>query len=148
MKFIKVLNEVREAWAWVGIEPEEIVTHNEFGNLIIKDAEDKFWRLCPEDIYCKVVANSIQEYNELINDEEFVEDWFMATMVEEAKQSLGELKPDYKYHLSVPGALDGEYSGDNITTAPLLEMIRFSGDLGKRINELADGTEIKFKPIA
>ncbi len=148
MKFIKVLNEVREAWAWVGIEPEEIVTHNEFGNLIIKDAEDKFWRLCPEDIYCKVVANSIKEYNELINDEEFVEDWFMATIVAEAKESLGELGPDEKYHLSVPGILDGDYSGENVVKAPLLEMIRFSGDLGKRIDELADGTEIKFKPIA
>jgi hypothetical protein len=145
MQTINILEEVKQAWGWVGIDPVELVTENEFGNLIIKDAKDQFWRLCPEDVYCEIVANSIAAYNELIQDEEFLDDWFMTTMVEEAKKSLGELKPDRKYHLVIPGVLGGEYTGKNIKTVPFIELIRFSGDLGKQIKDLPDGSEIELK---
>jgi len=45
-----MISEIIEAWGWVGIRPREILYENEFGNLIIKDVEGKFWRLCPEDV--------------------------------------------------------------------------------------------------
>ena len=32
-----LLKEVKEAWGWSGVEPVEIVTENDFGNLILKD---------------------------------------------------------------------------------------------------------------
>ena len=54
---MNIIDEVIESWGWVGIRPAEIVAENDFGNLIIKDAEDNFWRLCPEDVYCEIVAS-------------------------------------------------------------------------------------------
>lgn len=138
-----ILNEIKIAWGWVGIEPQEIVAENEFGNLIIKEANDKFWRLCPEDVYCEVIAKSIEEYNVLIKSEEFQEDWFMSAMVEEAELTLGILTTGYKYCLVIPGVLGGEYGGSNVKVAPLLEIIRFSGDLGRQIKNLPDGVEIQ-----
>lgn len=144
---MNILNEIRDAWGWTGIDPVEVVTENDFGNLIIKDATDQFWRLCPEDVYCDVIAKSIAEYNEIIQDEEFLDDWFMSAMVEDAKKSLGSLKPGYKYHMVIPGILDGEYGGTNIKLAPLDKLIRFSGDLGKQIKDLPDGAEVELKPI-
>jgi hypothetical protein len=139
---MNVIEAVKSAWGWTGINPTEIVAENEFGNLIIKDADDKFWRLCPEDVYCRVIAESIADYNQLINDLEFLNDWNMTVMVDEAIDKLGAIKEGYKYHLIVPGILDGEYSGANIGTAPFAEIIKKSGELGKRIKDLPDGAEI------
>jgi len=41
----------------------------------------------------------------------------------------------------------GEYSGSNVKVAPLLEIIRFSGDLGKQIKELPDGAQIELRVV-
>lgn len=144
---MNILNEVKDNWGWVGINPTEVVTENDFGNLILKDADDKFWRLCPEDIYCEVVAESIDEYNKLITDPEFLNDWNMTVMVDEAMEMLGPLKEGYKFYLIIPGVLNGEYSGTNIQTAPFVEIIRLSGELGNQIKDLPDGAEIKLKVI-
>lgn len=142
-----ILDEVKESWGWTGIDPKEVVAENDFGNLIMKDADDKFWRLCPEDVYCEVVAESIAEYNLLIKDKEFLEDWFMQAMVEEAEKKLGALKPGYKYHMVIPGILCGEYNESNFNVAPLYEIVRFSGDLGRQIQDLPDGAKIEIKWI-
>lgn len=144
---MNIIDEVKKSWGWVGINPTEIVAENEFGNLIIKDSEDKFWRLCPEDVYCEVVAKSIEDYNNLINDIEFLNDWNMSVMVDEATKMLGELKEGYKYYMVIPGVLNGEYSGTNIKTAPFIEIISLSGNLGKKIKDLPDGAEVEIKVI-
>ena len=144
---MNIINEIIESWGWVGVNPTEIVAENEFGNLIIKDADNKFWRLCPEDVYCEVVAESIDDYNELINDNDFLNDWNMTIMVNEAIEMLGELKEGYKYYMVVPGVLNGEYSGTNIQTAPFIDIIRISGNLGKQIKDLPDGAEVKLEVI-
>ena len=34
---VELLDEVRSAWGWVGIEPVELIDDNDFGNLILKD---------------------------------------------------------------------------------------------------------------
>ena len=111
---MNIIDEVKESWGWVGIKPTAIIAENEFGNLILRDDENKFWRLCPEDVYCEVIASSIDEYNNLNNDPEFLNDWFMTVMVDEATEKLGALKEGYKYCLAIPGVLNGEYTGDNI----------------------------------
>ncbi len=144
---MSLLKEIEESWGWVGIIPDEIVSENKFGNLIIKDNQNRFWRLCPEDVYCEIVANSIDDYNKLIHDNEFLEDWHMASMVEEAEQMLGTLKDNFKYHMVIPGVLGGEYGGKNIKSAPLIELIRFSGDLGKQIKDLPEGSNIELKLV-
>lgn len=145
---MNLLKEIKDAWGWTGIDPVEIVTENDFANLIIKDSVDQFWRLCPEDLYCEVIATSIEEYNELIQNKAFVDDWFMDVMVEEAKQSVGELKPNCKYYMVVPGVLDGEYGGDNVKMASFIEIIKVSADAAKQIKDLPDGAEIKLKTIS
>ena len=137
-----ILGEVKAFWGWSGVNPVEVVTENEFGNLILKDINNQFWRLCPEDAYCEVIAQSIDEYNELIQREDFLDDWFMTSMVEEAKKKLGELTANRKYYMITPGVLGGEYGGNNIKITTLPKLIRFGGDLGKQIKDQPEGSEV------
>ena len=142
-----VIKEIKEAWGWVGIDPSEIVGENDFGNLMIKDFIGKYWRLCPEDLYCEVVANNREELDHLSSDQEFLSDWYMQTLVEQAQGHLGSLTNDRKYCFVIPGVLGGEYSISNIKTAPITEMIRLSGNLAKQVKELPDGEKVQLHVI-
>ncbi len=144
---MSIIEALKASWDWVGLKPAEIVAENEFGNLIIKDEQDRFWRLCPEEVYCKVIADSIYEYNKLIQDDDFLNDWNMTVMVDEAMEMLGPLEDGYKYNMVIPGVLDGEYGGENLKTAPFIKIIEFSGELGRKIKNMPDGAEIQLKVI-
>ena len=136
---------VRENWGWVGIEPIEIIGSNEFGNFIIKDINGAFWRLCPEDVYCEIIAKSDEEYNSLLHNQEFIEDWEMKNLVDYAKQLYGSLPADKSYCLKIPGILGGEYGGENIGTISTKELISFSGYIGQQIQNLPDGSQVEFR---
>ena len=138
----------QEAAAMVaGIEPVEVVGENDFGNLIIKDEEGKYWRLCPEDCYCAVIAANRAALDQLSTDQEFLHDWYMTALVSLANDKCGPLAEGRKYCLKIPGALGGEYGGDNLATAPLVELVRMSGDIARQINELPDGAQVKLRVV-
>ena len=94
---MELLTSISESWSWIGIRPVQVVGDNSFGNLIIKDEAGLYWRLCPEDLYCKIVANSRAELDTLSQNQEFLEDWYMVNLEAAAKEQLGPLRPGYKY---------------------------------------------------
>lgn len=138
---------VEDAWGWTGLKPAEIVGDNDFGNLMIKDQIGCYWRLCPEDLYCKVVASSRAELDQLSQDQEFLEDWYMAALVEQAQERLGPLRPGFKYCLKIPGPLGGEYGGDNLATISLGGLVSASGHIAQQTEALPDGAQIKLSIV-
>ena len=137
-----VVEILQTAWGWTGLKPAAVVGENDFGNLMIKDTVGRFWRLCPEELSCEVVASDLTALSLLSIDPDFVEDWRMVGLVAEAEAYQGALTAGRKYCLAVPGVLGGSYDGDNIKTAPLAEIIRISGDLARQIEEMPDGAQV------
>jgi hypothetical protein len=146
-KAMNIIEAIKASWGWVGIEPEEIIGENDFGNLIIKDDGGRYWRLCPEDVYCQVIADNRNELDALLTSQDFLADWYMAALTEQAKEKLGSLLPGRKFHLVMPSVLGGEYKLSNIRTVPQMEQIHFSGDIGKQISDLPDGAKVQLKVI-
>ena len=144
---MSILDTVTSAWGWVGITPEKVIAENEFGNLIIKDLEGMYWRLCPEDLYCEVIADDDADYNELVKDEEFNQDWFMDVMVNKATEKFGPLEDGFKYHMLEPGALGGKYAVFNIKPVAFERIIKFSGELAQKVHR-AGGKKVKFTPLS
>lgn len=142
-----VISEIRDAWGWVGIDPLEIVGENDFGNLIIKDADGKYWRMCPENVYCKIVADDRDELARLSQDQDFLADWYMTALVDQANESVGPLADGRKYCLVIPGVLGGAYDISNIKSVPLVELVRLSGDIGQQIRDLPDRAQVKLKVV-
>ncbi len=138
-----MIDEVRSAWGWVGIDPVELVGENDFGNLILRDVRGQYWRLCPEDLYCKVLASDREELDRLSKDQEFLRDWYMRGLVDQALQRLGVLPAGRKYCLKIPGILGGEYGGDNLGTISLHDLIKASGHIAQQIAGLADGATVE-----
>ena len=144
---VDLISEIRDAWGWVGIDPLEVVGESDFGNLIIKDTDGRYWRMCPEDVYCRIVASNRDELDKLSQDQDFLEDWYMTALVDQARESVGPLTDGRKYCLVIPGVLGGAYDSSNIKSVPLVELIRLSGDIGKQIRELPDGAQIELKVV-
>lgn len=138
---------VRAAWGWCGVDPVDIVGENDFGNLMVKDSTGRYWRLCPEDLSCAVVARDREELEALSRSQEFLRDWYMSGLVEEAFHRFGALPEGRKYCLKIPGALGGEYGGDNLATIYLDELIRASGDVAQQIQDLPDGAKVRIKIV-
>lgn len=144
---MELIAEIERAWSWTGISPTQVVGDNEFGNLIVKDCENRYWRLCPEDLYCIVIANNRAELDLLSQDQEFLHDWHMAALVAEAKSQFGPLRPGYKYCLKIPGIIGGEYGGSNLATIPLIELVAVSGHVANEIRGLPDGAQVNLKIV-
>ncbi|MEJ1096409.1 MULTISPECIES: T6SS immunity protein Tdi1 domain-containing protein [unclassified Pseudoxanthomonas] len=138
---------VEDAWGWTGLKPDQIVGDNEFGNLMIKDKAGNYWRLCPEDLYCKIIASSRAELDQLSHDQAFLQDWYMEELVQQARERLGALPPGFKYCFKIPGTLGGEYGGDNLASIPLRELISASGHIALQIKDLPDGAKITLNVV-
>jgi hypothetical protein len=142
---MNLIEEIRAAWGWIGLDPAQIVDENDFGNLLIKDVIGRYWRLRPEDCECAVVAASREELDRLSGDQGFLHDWYMHALVEAARQRCGPLPAGAKYSLKVPGLLGGEYGGDNLAITPLAELIRVSGQIANETKDLPDGSSIRLQ---
>jgi len=138
---------VEDAWGWTGLKPDQIVGDNDFGNLMIKDQGGRYWRLCPEDLYCKIIANSKAELDQISQSKEFLQDWRMTELVQQARERLGPLRPGFKYCLKVSGTLGGEYGGDNLATISLDGLISASGHIAQHIEDVPDGAQIRISVV-
>jgi len=142
---MKLTAEISQAWGWAGIKPLEIVGENDFGNFIIKDVNGSYWRLCPEDLYCQVIAQDRAALDALSTNQDFLQDWYMSGLVAQARERLGALRPGYKYCLKIPGVLGGEYGGENLASIPVKELVSVSGHIAKEIESMQDGAQIQLK---
>jgi Domain of unknown function (DUF1851) len=138
---------IQDAWGWTGLQAYEVVGENDFGNLMIKDKAGRYWRLCPEDLSCRIVASTREELDRLSADHEFLTDWRMTNLVHRARAQLGPLRPGYKYCLKIPGTLGGEYGGDNLSTSPLGELVASSGHVAHEIHGLPDGAQVRLTVV-
>jgi len=140
-----LLSAIREAWAWRGFDPIEIIDLNDFGNAIVRAADGGYWRICPEELTLERVAGSAEELAQLRADPEFETDWSMVALVEAAVVRLGRPANGRCFYLVVPGVLGGAYDADNMRTISLEELHRLTGDLARQIEGLPDGAQIELK---
>lgn len=144
---MSILSKIQKHWGWTGLKGIEIVGRNEFGNFLVLDEEQAYWRICPEELSCEIVAKNPRDYLGLVEDENFQADWRMSNLVELAREHLGSLKQGWAYYLVIPGVFGGQYDVSNIRTVPLDELIGLSGDWALAIRDLPDGAQIKLTVI-
>lgn len=140
-----LIETIRSAWGWCGVDPDEVIGENDFGNLILKDSAGCYWRLCPEELSCELVAHDRKELDALSADQEFLRDWHLSALRDEAFGRLGVLPEGRVYCLKIPGTLGGEYGGDNLATIELDELIRASGHMALQIKDLPDGAQVRLQ---
>lgn len=142
-----LLDTIKNAWGWVGLSPKQVVASNAFGNLLVEDESNRYWRICPEELLARVVAENEDEYGRLLGEPEFLEDWEMLRLVQIAHSLLGAPGAENCFCLKVPAVLGGDYDANNFGTISRDELISFSGDLAFQIKDLPDGAEVRLQIV-
>lgn len=142
-----LLEAIARGWSWKIGKPVALISQNAFGGVIVQTEHDFYFRIIPEDPRCVLLGTSREEMEEEIENEDFKLDWEMKTLVEKAETTLGKLEEGQCYHLVIPGILGGAYDISNIKTISMTELLDFSGFIAGKIENLPDGTKIKFKWI-
>lgn len=138
-----MLDTIKESWAWHDVDPVEIVSTNEFGNVIVRSTGGDYWRICPEELSCDLIASTEEEFEVLQKDPEFRQSWEMDLLVEKAFMTLGLTTPDRCYCLKIPAVLGGAYDESNFGTISRQELISSAGDLAQKIKDLPDGSKVR-----
>ena len=70
-----MLEIINNKWEWLNIKFIKIIDENDFGNLILLNNDKSIWRICPEELQCEKVSESLEEFLKIQKTEEFIEDW-------------------------------------------------------------------------
>lgn len=141
----ELLEAISEGWSWKIGKPFSLMTTNYFGNAIVQNEAGQYFRIIPEEWECDLLANSPDELEEKMKEEEFVSDWEMRELVIRASAAQGSLAEGQVYCLAIPGLLGGKYSEENIRKISLLELLAYSGEMARQTKDLPDGARIKLK---
>lgn len=123
IKNMDAIQIIKKYWGWTGIKPARIVDRNAFGNLIVEDSSNRFWRICPEEFYCKIIAKGMKDFKILLDDKEFKDDWEMTALAVLAGTNLGDLDGENCYYFIKPG----DFSPQNIGLTTIADLIIDSG---------------------
>jgi Domain of unknown function (DUF1851) len=140
---VELLKAIADAWGWKGIDPAEIVDQNAFGNMIIRTTAGSYWRICPEELDARCIADSRDSFEKMRANPEFALDWEMERLVQQANNALGRPGPGRCYCLKISAVLGGGYDSANIGTIDLIELLASSGDLARQIDGMPDGSKIQ-----
>ena len=137
-----LLEAIAEGWSWKLGEPVAIIATNRFGNAIVRNKAGHFFRIMPEEWQCELLAQSLIELEEKRSTEDFILDWEMTALVERAESALGPLAEGEVYYLVLPGLLGGTYAEENIRKIALRELLAFSGEMARQIDDVPDGGSV------
>jgi hypothetical protein len=138
------IETIAQAWGWNGLVAKSLVDQNSFGNVIVLDHDGRYWRICPEELSCVIIASNDGEYARIRSDPTFVRDWAMSRLHTEAREALGPTAEGRCYCLKIPAVLGGAYAPVNFGMIALDELISFSGHIAHQIKDLPDGARIEF----
>jgi hypothetical protein len=130
------VDDINDAWGWVGLNCVAVLGANPFGNLLLRDDEGRYWRLRPQDLLCEPVASNAADLSALSYNQAFLDEWYMPDMVNLAEATLGPLVEDRKYCLKIPRSLGGGFQSENLAMVPLSELIRFAGEGAQQFDGL------------
>ena len=135
------------AWRWLGVQPVSLSAENSFGNVIFGDVAGQYWRICPEELSCSVIANDEAGLQRLWLDDEFVRDWQMKIPLGIAEDVLGIPSDGRCYCLKIPGPLGGNYTAENFGFICRKELISFAGEVARQIDSLPNGAKIRLRVV-
>jgi hypothetical protein len=140
-----LLDIVRTAWGWTGIDPAQVVATSAFGHLVIRDTGGFYWYLDPELRELQRVAADRDELTAYMNQPHMIEAWFADRLTAEARERFGEPEPGRCYSFETRALIEGDYAPGNLRTIPIAELIAFVGDFEQKTRDLPEGTPIRLE---
>jgi len=143
------LEDICSSWQWCLTDQKSVALVSSVGDIFLVGKDDTINWLDTSVGQISKIANNIEHFEQLLNDEENIDNWFLATLVEQLINNGKTLKENEVYSFKVLPALGGEYSVDNLEITDISVHFSTTGQIHEQIKDLPDGMRInnfKFIP--
>ena len=132
-------------WRWLCPQPMALVARNSFGDLFLRDQEDRVFKLDVAAGRMTRIAESMKEFCEQGRTEKRREEWFLES--DELAAAKRGLTPNRDQCIGFKTPLVFAESGSlgDAFVADLYEQVSFLGTLHRQISELPDGAQVRFE---
>ena len=133
-------------WRWLCPQSLSLLARNMFGDLFLRDASGQIFRLQIDIGKFDKVADSEDQFFELVQTEQKSEEWF-ATIDERTAASKG-LAPSAEQCIafSIPTVLAAKTDRPNPPyVGNIYEVVSSLGSVNRQISDLPDGAEVKLR---
>ena len=123
--------ELTNNWEWLVPEDYTPILISVFGDIFFIDKADKVHWLSTGEGIMEQVAESEDQFRELLQDEEKLEEWFLPHLVHQLKEAGETLNKEEVFGFTTLPGLEGEFEINNITKVDVLEYVQSAGELLK-----------------
>ncbi len=137
------------SWRWLIGNSKLPVLLTVMGDAFVQDTEDGSVHLLsvgPGTI--EKVADSFDEFREILSDRTFVMDHFVPSLVVDLRDAGSILEPGQLYGFKVPPILGGEYVLENLEPTDIAVHFELTGQIYQKTRHIPTGTPIKSVEIA
>lgn len=130
-------------WRWLIGPTKQPILLAAIGDAYLQDAEDGTIHLL--DVgggALEQIADSVEEFQALLGDREFVTDSFVPSTIVQLRNAGKTLEPGQIYSYVHPPILGGAYSIENLTPTDIAVHYSVLGQVHEQVKDLPEGTPI------
>jgi len=139
------IEDILSCWTWKTAGMKTVALVSVLGDLFLVGEDDAVYWLQTDGGDLKKVADSLQQFEQYLDDEEKVDNWFLPLLVEQLITAGKTLKENEVYSFKKMPVIGGEYSVDNIEPTDMSVHFAFTGQISKQIKDLPDGARVNIK---
>ncbi len=139
------VDDILSCWQWQVGNMNAIVTISCLGDIFLLGRDQAVYWLQTDSGELTRVAESFEQYQQLLGDAEKIDEWFLPLLVEKLLIAGKHQKENEVYSYKILPVLGGEYSIGNIEPTDMSVHFAFSGQICEQIKDLPDGTKVNIK---
>jgi hypothetical protein len=129
-------------WTWLVPKQCTVWIMNRFGDLFLVFDDGSVHMLDVGGGSLEHVANSRDDFQAKVDEDENANDWFMIPLVDQLLAAGMTLKKGECYSYNQPPVLGGDYTVENTCVLPIAEHYGAYGSIHNQIKDLPDGTQV------
>jgi hypothetical protein len=132
-------------WRWLCPQPMALIARSAFGDLFLRDADGKIFKLDIAVGQMNEVAGSETEFRNLAATKEKREQWFAESDELAAIEQGLNPNQDQCVVFKTPIIFAESGTPNNAYVGSLYEQVSFLGDLNRQISEIPDGSKVQLR---
>ena len=124
-----------------------IVMISNLGDLFLENMIGEIYWLTADGGDLQKVADTTIHFDEQLQDDTFIDNWFLPALVEKFLAAGLELKENEVYSPKKLTVLGGTYDPDNFWPTDMSVHFQFTGVISEQIKDLPDGTPVRIKIV-
>ena len=137
--------ELLGCWHWRMSGEMTIWLMNRFGDLFVTQDDGSISRLRLDDGTFARIAKTKDEFLDLVDQPDFMNDWLMIPLVDRLVAAGKILGRGQCYAFVQIPILGGDYAIENIVVRDIARQYKAMGPLHEKLKDIPDGTKISFQ---